>query len=130
MSAAKKTRRIAPRKPTHPVNVAYMTSLDDFTKIAKNGEIIEASTSGLLMQIKRKDLIPAHLRGNLNLDCLIGDRVFISLAEMNLEISGIIARTQFLGKNGFLIAIDYSEDAPEYWRECLMDLLPLPGEIE
>jgi hypothetical protein len=43
---------------------------------------------------------------------------------MNLEIGGVVARTKFLGKDGFIVAIDYTEDAPDYWRECLMDLLP------
>ena len=107
-----------------------MTSLDDFTKIAKDCEIIEASITGLLMQVKRQDLLPLHLRANLTIDCLIGDMVFLRLEDMNLEISGKIVRTQFLGKNGFLIAVDYSEDSPEYWRECLMDLLPRPGELD
>jgi hypothetical protein len=107
-----------------------MTSLDDFTKIAKNCEIVEASASGLLLHVKRRDLIPAHLRGNLTLECLVGDKVFMRLEDMNLEISGSIARTQFLGKSGFLIAVDYSADSPEYWRNCLMDLLPRPGELD
>jgi hypothetical protein len=130
MSAQKKTKRISPRKQTHPVNVSYITSLDDFTKIAKNCEIIEASASGLLLQVKRNDLLPTNLRGNLTIDCLVGDRIFLRLEDMNIEISGRIARTQFLGKNGFLIAVDYTDDAPEYWRHCLMDLLPVPGELE
>ncbi len=52
------------------------------------------------------------------------------LEEMNLEVSGVITRTQLLGKKGFYIAVDYSEEAPEYWRECLMDLLPKPGELD
>jgi glycine cleavage system aminomethyltransferase T len=49
---------------------------------------------------------------------------------MNIEISGRIARTKLLGKQGFEIGIDYAEDAPEYWRECLVDLLPAPGEFD
>jgi hypothetical protein len=129
MKAARKSR-MAPRKQTHPVLVSYMTSLDDFTKITRNCEIIEASSSGLLLQVKREDLLPRHLRDTLTLDCLIGDRVFLHLEDMQLEISGTIARTQLLGKRGFLIAIDYTEDAPDYWRECLMDLLPQPGELD
>ena len=106
-----------------------MTTLDDFTKIAKDCEIIQASITGLLMQVRREDLLPSYLRQNLTIDSLVGDSIFLRLEDMNLEISGKIARTQFLGKAGFLIAIDYSEDAPEYWRECLMDLLPQPGEL-
>jgi len=123
-------RRVAPRKEVTPVNVSYITSLSDFTKIAKNCEIIEASATGLLLLIKREDLLPSTLRKNLSLDLLVGESVFMHLEDMNLEISGSIARTQLLGKKGFHVAVDYSEDAPEYWRECLMDLLPIPGELE
>lgn len=126
----KQQRRISPRKETSPVQVAYIASMEDLAKIAKNCEIIEASASGLLLLIKRQDLVPTSLRGNLNLDALIGDRIYMRIEEMNLEVSGKVARTQFMGKKGFHVAIDYSEDAPEYWRECLMDLLPTPGEFD
>jgi hypothetical protein len=123
-------RRIAPRKEISPLHVAYVTSLTDFARIAKNCEIVEASASGLLLLIRREDLIPVSLRKTLSLDVLIGESIFMHLEELNLEMSGTIARTQLLGKKGFYLAIDYSEDAPEYWRECLMDLLPIPGELE
>ena len=49
---------------------------------------------------------------------------------MNLEISGTVVRTRLLGIEGFEIGVDYSLDAPEYWRECLLDLIPSPGELE
>ena len=127
---AEPNRRVAPRKELSPVNVSYITSLSDFTKIANNCEIVEASASGLLLLIKREDLLPSALRKNLSLDVLLGESIFMHLEDMNLEISGSIARTQLLGKKGFHVAVDYSEDAPEYWRECLMDLLPIPGEME
>ncbi len=123
-------RRLAPRKEVSPINVSYITALSDFTKIAKNCEIIEASATGLLLLIRREDLLPASLRKNLSLELLLGENIFMHLEDMNLEISGSIARTQLIGKKGFHVAVDYSEDAPEYWRECLMDLLPAPGEFE
>jgi hypothetical protein len=127
---AAKKRRMSPRKQTTPIRVSSIASMDDLTKIAKSCDIVEASSSGLLVLLKRDALIPQSLRRNLTLDPLLGDRVFLRLEDMELEISGVVARTQFLGKEGFLLAIDYSEDAPEYWRECLMDLLPRPGELD
>ncbi len=130
MRNAKTNRRVAPRKEVTPIHVGHLTSLDSFAKIARNCEIVEASSTGLLLKVQRDDLIPQSLRNNLTIDTLIGSRVFMHLEEMNLEISGNITRTQLLGKKGYYIAIDYSEDAPEYWRECLMDLLPQPGELE
>lgn len=123
-------KRVAPRKEVEPLRVTYMASLSNLAKIAKNCQIVEASATGLLLTVLRDDLIPPSLRGDLNLDCLIGDRVYLKVEPMNMEISGEIRRTKFLGKQGFHIAVDYSEDAPEYWRECLMDLLPKPGEFD
>lgn len=130
MGSGNLNRRLAPRKEVTPLHVSHITSLDDFAKIAKNCEVIEASSSGLLLLVDREEIIPAALRGTLTLDCLVGDRVFLRLEDLNLEISGVITRTKLLGKSGFHIAVDYSEDAPEYWRECLMDLLPRPGELD
>lgn len=129
MGSVKFNRRAAPRKEVSPIHISYLTSLDGFAKIAKNCEIIEASSSGILIKVRREDLIPTALRSVLTLESLIGDRVFMHLEEMNIEISGVIARTQLKGK-GFYVAIDYSDEAPEYWRECLMDLLPAPGELD
>lgn len=129
MGSVKFNRRAAPRKEVSPIHISYLTSLDGFAKIAKNCEIIEASSSGILIKVRREDLIPTALRSVLTLESLIGDRVFMHLEEMNIEISGVIARTQLKGKS-FYVAIDYSDEAPEYWRECLMDLLPAPGELD
>ena len=49
---------------------------------------------------------------------------------MNLELDGKIARTSYIGDGVFEIAVDFSETAPTYWRECLLDLLPDQGEFE
>ena len=49
---------------------------------------------------------------------------------MDLDITGIIVRTKHCGEGIFEVGIDYTSDAPEYWRECLCDLLPKPGELE
>lgn len=125
-----KHNRVAPRKKVAPIHVSSLTSLSNFAKISHKAELVQASSSGFLVLVKREDLIPNTLRANLSIDALIGDRIFIRLQDMNLEISGVITRTKLLGKQGFHVAIDYSDDAPEYWRECLMDLLPSPGEIK
>lgn len=124
MKAQARKHRIAPRKNISSLSLDTFSSLENLQKLAKHGEIIEASSSGLLIHFKREDFLSKELRSNLNIDTLLGHNVFMNIHEMNLEISGTVTRTQFLGKKGFLVAIDYSSDAPEYWRECLMDLLP------
>lgn len=120
--------RTAPRKQIGPdvakLTIDSISSTESLQKLAKYGRIVEASASGILIKIKREDFVAKELRTNLNIDQLINKEVYFKIHEMDLEISGKIARTKFLGKGEFVIAIDYSSDSPEYWRECLMDLLP------
>lgn len=125
-----KANRAAPRKDITPLSVSSVSSLENLTKISRGGEIVEASISGILLMVRREDLVPSALRKNLNLDALVGDKVLLHLPDLNLEISGRVARTRFIGKEGFEVGIDYTEDAPEYWRECLVELLPAPGEFD
>jgi hypothetical protein len=126
----KRKQRSSPRKELSPVKVSYISALSDFSKLTREGQIVEASATGLLIHVQRSDLVAPKLRKNLNIDELVGERVYLRLDDMNLELSGVVARTKFLGKQGFHIAIDYTDEAPEYWRECLMTLLPVPGELD
>jgi hypothetical protein len=91
---------------------------------------MEASKTGFCLRVRRKDLLPKAFRESLSLKVLEGGRVMLTIANMGLELSGTIKRTARIGKEIFEIGIDYSEDAPEYWRECLLDLLPRPGGFE
>jgi len=125
-----RNRRVAPRREISPLEVSSVSSLENLAKIARYGEIVEASTTGFLLMVRREDLIPIALRRNLTLDNLVGGKILLHLPQMNIEISGKIMRTKLLGKQGFELGIDYTDDAPEYWRECLVDLLPAPGEFE
>jgi hypothetical protein len=122
-------KRQAPRMDIEPLEVTAFTSLDHRTLLSRSGLIIEASTTGFCLHVDRKDLVPKVFRDSLSLKALEGDRVMLMIPQMNLEISGTVKRTTRLGKNTFEIGIDYSQDAPEYWRECLLDLLPRPGEF-
>jgi ATP-dependent helicase/DNAse subunit B len=134
MSAAKKQNAIRDKyrsalrkeinKEEAKLTLDSISSMENLEKLAKYGEIVEASATGILIAIKREDFVSKDLRANLNIDQLIGKEVFFNIHEMDLEISGKVARTKFLGKKGFLVAVDYSSDSPEYWRECLMDMLP------
>ncbi len=128
---AQRKYRSAPRrtikaegKNATKLTIDSFSSLENLQKLATYGQIIEASSTGILIKFKRDDFIAKDLRSNLNIDHLHGQNVYFNIHEMNLEISGIVARTKFVGKEGFLVAVDYTQDAPEYWRECLIDLLP------
>lgn len=120
----------APREDVHPIRVSGFTSLDHLTMVARDGYIVDASTTGFLLRIRRADLLPRQFKDALSLAELEGAKVLIRLEELNLEIGGAVARTKRSTKDAFDVAIDFSADAPEFWRECLMDLLPRPGELD
>lgn len=125
----KAERRITNRKEVYPLRISYLAIAESMAKLARHATIINASSQGMLLSLRREDLIPRSLKNSLSLDALIGDLVVIKIEEMNLELSGKITRSRLLGKEGFEIALDYTSDAPQYWRECLIDLLPTPQEF-
>jgi hypothetical protein len=123
-------RRIAPREDVAPIEIRAFTSIDHMTLLSRRGFIVEASTTGFLLHIERKDLVPKQFRDTLSIDVLKGDQVILMIEPLNLEISGKIARTKRLSKDLYEIAIDFSDDSPEYWRECLVELLPRGADYD
>jgi hypothetical protein len=123
-------RRVSPRKSVDFIQVNDLTSITDYSVIAKSGQIINASTTGFLLEIDRKDLIPQTLKVNLTLESTLGQQVVLYLPQMNLDLDGTITRASHSGRGKFIVAVDFSAEVPEYWRACLIDLLPAPGEIE
>lgn len=129
MKAAKVDRRLRERKIVDEIVVSELTSLSSYNIIAHTGTIIDASSSGFLLSLDRKQFAPKDLRDSLTLDSLIGHQVVMFLPQMNLDLDGTIVRTEHKGKGRFELAITFSAEVPEYWRDCLVDLLPAPGEI-
>ena len=123
-------RRMAERKEVDAIVVSDITALTSYNVVARTGAIIDASTRGFLLHIQREDLIPPELRSNLSLEDLVGQQLGLFLPQMNLDLDGTVTRAIHKGKGLFQIAVDFSDEVPEYWRECLIDLLPAPGEME
>lgn len=123
-------RRIAERKVVEPIEVSDLTSLHQYQVIARSARIADASTSGILLVINRKNLVPKNLRENLTMKEVLGQHIVMYLPQMNLDLDGVITRADHIGKGEFEVAVEFSRDVPLYWRECLIDLMPEPGEIE
>jgi len=128
-AALKSDRRVAARKVVDFIHIAELTSLSSYSVIAREGVIIDASQSGFLIRIDRTQLVPKEYRENLSMTKLIGHQVVMYLPQMNLDLDGTITRAEHVGKGTFEIACTFSADTPEYWRDCLVELLPAPGEI-
>jgi len=122
-------KRSADRKSVDFIEIEDLTSLSNYHVFARKGTIIDASTRSFMVEVNRRDFIPDELKSNINLDSLVGQKVVLFLPQMNLDLDGTVNRTLHKGRGCFGIAIEFSKDVPEYWRECLIDLLPAPGEM-
>jgi len=116
-------RRVSPRE-LDPIQIKGLTSLDHKTLLSRTGHIIDASATGFLLHVARKDLVPQRFRENLSLSELEGDQIILTIDPLQLEIGGKIVRTKRLTKELYEIVVDFSSDAPEYWREALLEMLP------
>jgi len=119
--------RTALRKTIEPFDVSDLYFTDKFGAFASKAKIVDVSATGILMQVDRKDLHKKYKK-NFNLEDIVGEQLFMQIELMDLDIDGVITRTRSTSKDTFEIAIDYSAGAPEYWRECLVDLLPSDEE--
>jgi hypothetical protein len=124
------TRRRHIRKTVSSVHFQDLTSLDTYSVLVHQGQMVDANIKGFLIEIKRSDLASDSLKKNLHLDSLIGEKVALFLPQMNLDLDGTIIRAAHVGKGSFELVVSFSPDVPEYWRECLIELLPGPGEME
>jgi hypothetical protein len=122
-------RRQYPRKWLDPIHIAAMQTTDRLTVLAHHGTILNASATGLLIRVERAALSPETCRHDVPLTAIEGEYVVMQIVEMALEIDGRIVRVHQAAPAWCEIAIDFTDNAPEYWRECLADLLPDLGEI-
>jgi hypothetical protein len=122
-------RRQNPRKPTDPVHVAALKIVDQPTVLAHSGTILNASATGLLIRINRNALSAEGFAALTSLTPGENQHVVMHIVEMTLDIDGRIVRAYQPAPECYEIAIDFTDNAPEYWRECLAELLPGRGEL-
>lgn len=120
--------RIAHRKHVDPIPLAELSIFGKYPDFASKAYLVDVSSTGMLIHIERDDFRQKELKQAFNLDHLNGDMIRFTLVPMELEIDGIIARSSKMGKEYFEIAVDFSGEEHEYWRECLYDLIPSQEE--
>lgn len=123
-------KRKSERKSIEKIVIEDLTALSDYGVIAQQGYIVDASALGFKVEVHRDHILPKSLRGQLNLDLLNTEHIALYLPQMDLDLDGRITRSEHQGNGIFHIAIDFSHTAPEYWRMCLVDLLPGHGEMD
>ncbi len=122
-------KRVTERKHVEKLNVVDVTTLSDYQVIAHEAFILDASSGGFLLEISRSNFASEELKENISIDKVLGDRIALFMPQMNLDLNGTITRADHVGKGVYHVAVSFSHDVPEYWRQCLVDLMPEPGEF-
>jgi hypothetical protein len=122
-------RRKSPRKLLDPIHVADIETTEQPMIIADHGTLLNASASGFLIHINRRDLNPDLRKPNQSLASIEGKEVIMKIVEMELKIDARVVRARAIDKTFCEIAVDFSDMASDYWRECLAELLPNVGEM-
>jgi hypothetical protein len=111
------------------MHIAGMKMADRPAILAHHGTILNVSATGLLIRVDRDALGLEICQHDVPLTSIEGEYVVMHIVEMALEIDGKILRARRVTPEWCEIAIAFTDHAPEYWRECLVDLLPGLGEL-
>ena len=112
------------RKAISQVDVLNVKNVSTGEVYFSRGVLVDVSPTGLLLRIERENILSIPLRSTLTLSSIVGAGVGFTIEVMDTYIEGVITRTKLEGHGTFVVAVDFREDAPEYWRNCLVDLLP------
>jgi len=123
-------KRTHSRKEIGVIHFSDLTSLNSYSIISSTGKVIDASITGILLEVQRDHFVEERLKDNLVLTEIVGQDVALFLPDMSLDLDGYIVRADHIGKGVFHIAVEFSQDIPTYWRECLVELLPSSEEFK
>lgn len=120
-----KTRRLEPqRKTVRQVTLRDVQNLKTGSTYFKRATVLDVSSTGILMSVKREDIVDKKLRSVLTFETIHQEPVGFHIEMMETYMEGIVVRSKMNGKGQFQIAIDFREDAPKYWRQAFFDILP------
>jgi hypothetical protein len=120
-----KSRRLqTDRKLVSQINILNVKNLANGEVLFARASIIDVSSTGILLRVTREEILAHTLRSTLTLSVLHGISVGFTIEVMDTYIEGEVTRTKPEGRGDFLAAIDFRDDAPDYWRQCFVDLLP------
>jgi hypothetical protein len=117
-------RAVKYRKNVSQVDVLNVKNVANGDVYFSRATLVDVSPTGLLLRVERENILALGLRSTLTLSTIIGEGVGFTIEIMDTYIEGLITRTKLEGHGIFVVAVDFREDAPEYWRQCLVDLLP------
>ncbi len=112
------------RKSISQVDVLNVKNVSSGEVYFSRAMLVDVSPTGLLLRVERENILAMGLRSTLTLSSIIGSSVGFTIEVMDTYLEGSVTRTKLEGHGTFVVAVDFRDDAPEYWRNCLVDLLP------
>ena len=126
----KSSFRRSTRKAVYPLTISALRLTRTGLLLSHEGYFVEVSEHGFKLLLHRKKILYPGLREKLDWSGLVGQSLRIFLEDLDLELEGTIKRIRHLGRGEFEMGVDYTANAPDYWRSCLAELLPKPNEVD
>ena len=106
------------------VKAASITLSNEDNLIVKKAVVSKVSPHGFNLTFNYRDLVPESLKFQLHLHSLWYKNIHMYIPNMEIDLEGKVIGTRHIGKGNFEVNVEFSEEIPQYWCECLFDLWP------
>ena len=106
------------------VKAASITLSNEDNLIVKKAVVSEVSPHGFNLTFHYRDLVPKSLKFQLHLHSLWYKNIHMYIPDMEIDLEGKVIGTRHIGKGNFEVNVEFSQEIPQYWCECLFDLWP------
>ena len=104
------------------LEVTQLSLMSNSKITIKSARLFQVSPDGLYINLERKNL-PSSLKKDLNLDSLLNKEIAMNLSIMNIQLNGLITNARYTGGGVFEIFVQFLNNTPRYWYDCLMDVI-------
>jgi len=106
------------------IKATAITLSNEENIIIKKAIVSQLNTTNFSLIFNVYDLLLPSLKYQLHLHSLWYKNIHTYIPDMEMDLEGKVIGTRHLGKGSFEINIEFFQEVPKYWRECLMDLWP------
>ena len=88
----------------------------------KKALISKLNSRGFNLIFHHRDLVPSALKFRPALHSFWDKSIHTYIPNMEMDLEGRVTGTRRLEKGNFEVNIEFSQETPSYWRECLFEL--------
>ena len=106
------------------IKACSITFSDAEDILVKKAFVSEVTSKGFKLILNYRDLVSESLKLELDLHSLYHKNIHAYIPDMEMDWAGKVTGSRHLGKGNFEVNIEFFQQEPKYWRECLFDLWP------